>query len=171
MMQAARLSLLISIICNCLLIFNEAQDDGNAFDNNVNHCLFDRWKVGTNRILATKVKCNGRKRTGLCYGLNGKALFAVCYNKISLIPDFTGHIVDWVSGGATGRDDWRNETGKYGRWKTNYDDIGVTILLELFINRELSSLLQKNITLSFKLWPDNLLLIFPISKELRYICR
>ncbi len=112
-MQAVRLSLLISVAFNWQLISVEAQNNGNAFSDNINYCLFDRWKVGKSPVLAGKVSCNGHERTGLCYGFNRNALFAVCYNTKTLIPEFSGHVVDAPGGGA-GRDEWRNEEGKYG---------------------------------------------------------
>ncbi len=115
-MQAVRLSLLISVIFNwqsISAICVKAEDDDNAFSDNINFCLFDRWKVGKIPVLTGKVECNGHERTGLCYGLNRNALFAVCYNTKTLIPEFSGHIID-APGGA-GRDkDWRNEDGKFG---------------------------------------------------------
>ena len=119
-MQAVRLSLLISVIFNWQSISAscvEAQNDGNAFSDDINGCLFDAWnKI---RVLAAKVDCDGN---GLCYGLNKNALFAVCYNTKTLIPEFTGHVVDSPSGGS-GRGRWRNEAGKYGMMKLEQTQI------------------------------------------------
>ncbi len=73
MVQALRLSLLISVTFKWQLISVKAQNDGNAFSDNINYCLFDRWNVvGKSRVLAGKVSCNGHERSGLCYGLNGR---------------------------------------------------------------------------------------------------
>lgn len=51
-----------------------------------------------------------------CYGLGGRlpTQFAVCYNKNTLTPVFSGHIVrPNIGGGGGGRDsDRRQETGK-----------------------------------------------------------
>ncbi len=114
-MQAVRLSLLISVIFNWQSICEisvKAQDDDNAFSDNINFCLFDRWKVGKSPVLAGKVECNGHERTGLCYGLNRNALFAVCYNTKTLIPEFSGHVID-APGGAGRDNEWRNEDAKF----------------------------------------------------------
>lgn len=55
--------------------------------------------------LSTWVKCKGR---GLCYGLdqNKTAQYAACYDQVTLIPVFTGHIVHPNIGkGGGGRED------------------------------------------------------------------
>ncbi|CAB4017300.1 Hypothetical predicted protein, partial [Paramuricea clavata] len=89
----------------------------NAFDNNINRCLFDGWSRGRSAVLNAKMECRGRSYAGLCYGLRrGTALFAVCYNQNTLIPEFTGHVVSPLGRNqvaATGKDDFRNEQGRY----------------------------------------------------------
>ena len=51
----------------------------------------------------------------LCYGLEPpKAQFAVCHNKETLTPDFTGHIVLPDIEGKGREDDWREDKGKFG---------------------------------------------------------
>lgn len=70
----------------------------SSFSSDFNSCLFDGWPPN---VLAGKVKCSGQQ---LCYGGHisaGKeqALFAVCYNTGTLIPEFTGHFLQ--SGGET----------------------------------------------------------------------
>lgn len=66
----------------------------------------------------------------LCYGLQPPtAQFAVCYNKNTLIPDFTAHIVrPGIVGG--GRDtDWRADTGKFGKLSLGNDLLKKTFLI------------------------------------------
>lgn len=70
----------------------------SSFSSDFNSCLFDGWPPN---VLAGKVTCSGQQ---LCYGGHvsaGKeqALFAVCYNTKTLIPEFTGHFLQ--SGGET----------------------------------------------------------------------
>ncbi|KAK3740660.1 hypothetical protein QZH41_006819 [Actinostola sp. cb2023] len=93
------------------LVF-EVKADNNASDNNINTCLFDNWRQLPVPVLSGNVACLGSQ---LCYSVNGAkpALFAVCYNTTTRIPDFTGHIVvaNVASGG--GRQDWHNEGGPY----------------------------------------------------------
>ena len=75
----------------------------NSFSNDIYNCMFQFWirYVGGNKFPVLKdkknAKCNG---LGLCYGapnriVNKKrrAQFAVCYNQVTLIPEFTGHII------------------------------------------------------------------------------
>ncbi|XP_028413071.1 uncharacterized protein LOC114535923 isoform X2 [Dendronephthya gigantea] len=113
MKQVVCLFLLVSIISNCLLISVEADDeDRNAFSDKINECLFNDWKQGGTPILASKVDCSGGKRSGLCYGINNTALFAVCYNSQTLIPEFSGHVVIGDPS-ASGRGDWVNDKGKF----------------------------------------------------------
>ena len=96
------------------LVF-EVKADNNASDNNINTCLFDNWRQLPVPVLSGNVACLGSQ---LCYSVNGAkpALFAVCYNTTTRIPDFTGHIVvaNVASGG--GRQDWHNEGGPYGNY-------------------------------------------------------
>ena len=79
----------------------------DAYDDDINDCLFFRWTVyGAGKdhaVLNKRVECGGTELQGLCYGIPpprglqaGKshtAQFAVCYNKRTLIPKFTGHVV------------------------------------------------------------------------------
>ena len=70
----------------------------SSFSSDFNSCLFDGWPPN---VLASKVTCSGQE---LCYGGHGlpgkeQALFAVCYNTKTLIPEFTGHFLQ--SGGET----------------------------------------------------------------------
>ncbi|XP_028413062.1 uncharacterized protein LOC114535923 isoform X1 [Dendronephthya gigantea] len=126
MKQVVCLFLLVSIISNCLLISVEADDDDrNAFDNKINECLFNDWNEGGTPILASNVDCSGDKRFGLCYGFNKQALFAVCYNSETLIPEFSGHVVNGDPK-ASGRSDWVNEAGEFAPnpesdYKEDYD--------------------------------------------------
>ena len=75
----------------------------NAFSNDIYDCMFQFWirYVGGNKFPVLKdkksAKCNN---LGLCYGAANRlvkkkrvAQFAVCYNKVTLIPEFTGHII------------------------------------------------------------------------------
>ena len=70
----------------------------SSFSSDFNSCLFNGWPP---KVLAGKVTCSGQQ---LCYGGHGsagqeQALFAVCYNTKTLIPEFTGHFLQ--SGGET----------------------------------------------------------------------
>ena len=70
----------------------------SSFSNDFNSCLFNGWPPG---VLADNVTCSGQQ---LCYGGHGsagqeQALFAVCYNTATLIPEYTGHFLQ--SGGET----------------------------------------------------------------------
>ncbi|KAK3753495.1 hypothetical protein QZH41_017994 [Actinostola sp. cb2023] len=91
------------------LVF-EVKAGNNAYSNDINTCLFDNWPAS---VLSGKVACLAGSQ--LCYSVNGAnpALYAVCYNNETRIPDFTGHIVvaNVASGG--GRQDWHNEGGQY----------------------------------------------------------
>jgi len=72
-------------------------DPYRSFSNDFNTCLFDDWV--TAGVLTNQVACAGRE---LCYGkyATTKALFAVCYNANTLIPEFTGNVAQ--SGGTVG---------------------------------------------------------------------
>jgi hypothetical protein len=116
MNQVVRFSLLLSVICNYLLLSAKAASQReDAFSRNINNYCFNKhWK----NLLAKKVDCTGYIRTGLCHGSTQLALFAVCYNKDTLIPEYTGHIVEPAIkriGGKGG--DWRNDIGEYGNMK------------------------------------------------------
>lgn len=56
------------------------------------------------------VRCQGPNLQQLCYGTDpmdrNKAQYAVCYNKNTLIPEFTGHILYPFDPQAGGRDEW-----------------------------------------------------------------
>ncbi|KAJ7374446.1 hypothetical protein OS493_007552 [Desmophyllum pertusum] len=70
----------------------------DAFSNNINGCLFYYWTRFFDKnqtpVLEKVVTCNGNSQIGLCYGANKQMpQYAACYNKDTLIPDFTGHIV------------------------------------------------------------------------------
>ncbi|KAJ7374445.1 hypothetical protein OS493_007551 [Desmophyllum pertusum] len=91
-----------------------AANTHNAFSNDINRCLFSSWsrynkRNNPNYILPELVTCKG---IGLCYGANPRiAQYAACYNQKTLIPEFTGHIVQPNIGGQ-GRDgDWKSDTG------------------------------------------------------------
>jgi hypothetical protein len=92
-----------------------------AFDSNINACLFENWIKRANPVLSKGVNCSSNERFGLCYGINQQASFAVCYNNNTLIPEFSGHIVEPVSGKRTGgRGRWRNEAGEYGKYHSKF---------------------------------------------------
>jgi hypothetical protein len=115
--------LLMSVTINLQHFFAEAVEQNanpnlNAFSANMKECLFKYWKYDNLPILSATGAC-GKDRKGLCYGLNSQqALFVSCYNKETLIPDFTAHIVqhtDKRNGEAEGRDNFRNENGQNGK--------------------------------------------------------
>ena len=104
--------MLISTLMSCVESLGR-----QAFESNINACLFESWTNRTSPVLSKPVNCTGNARSGLCYGVNQQALFAVCYNNKTLIPEFSGHIVQPVCGKrASGRGKWRNEAGKHGRY-------------------------------------------------------
>ena len=114
MNQAVRSSLLLSVICSHLLLSTKADLlPENAFSTDINHHYFKHWKAVLGR---KKVDCSGHHRTGLCYGFRKSPLFAVCYNTITLIPEYTGHIVEPAAEITGGKYDWTNENGKYGKY-------------------------------------------------------
>ena len=81
------------------------------FSEDINICLFQYWTpyVGKNPHpgLAELVKCKG---VGLCYGGNpNMAQYAACYDKKTLIPVFTGHIVHPNIGGGGRGDEFRED--------------------------------------------------------------
>ncbi|KAK3747245.1 hypothetical protein QZH41_010405, partial [Actinostola sp. cb2023] len=90
----------------------------DAFSDDINKCLFTSWtKSSGNKaaVLSTRVECSDSSRySQLCYGLHpsSKALFAVCYDKKTLIPTYTGHVVKPAKG--KGRPaDFRTDRGEY----------------------------------------------------------
>lgn len=86
-----------------------------SFSNNINPCLFRAWV--TAGVLQNEVACTSQQ---LCYGAHngGQALFAVCYNTNTLIPEFTGNIVQY--GGTEGEQGMISPPDAYdGRWKTD----------------------------------------------------
>lgn len=93
--------------------------DTNAFSNDINKCLFTAWTTASgnpNAVLSKSVECKGYKgsHVQLCYGLEPpKAQFAACYNKETLTPDFTGHIVEPDIEGAGREDEWREDKGTF----------------------------------------------------------
>ena len=114
MVKPFTISLLVTVISNHLLF--GAKSQRNAFANNTNTCLFDGWRTGLNPVLAHEVNCSGRERTGLCYGIEQQtAFFAMCFNKNTLIPEFTGHVVVPAFKRGGKRSGWKNENGRYGK--------------------------------------------------------
>lgn len=94
-----------------------------SFSNNINTCLFRAWV--TAGVLQNEVACTSQQ---LCYGAHngGQALFAVCYNTNTLIPEFTGNIVQY--GGTEGEQGMISPPDAYDRrWKTD-DGLGNTVL-------------------------------------------
>lgn len=89
------------------------QEYMNAFENDINKCLFGNWMESSFPIMKRPVDCTGNSRTGLCYGTLQKTLFAVCYNSETLIPDFTGHVV-LPFPKVPSRGSYKNEIGLFG---------------------------------------------------------
>ena len=119
MMQATRLTFFMSvIILNYQLFYAEAVEaNGNAFNNNINACILQSWINGETPVLSEKVTCSGPNRVGLCYGTKQPAVFAVCYNTDSRIPEFSVHKVDPAAAANGGRPQyWRNEAGRYRKY-------------------------------------------------------
>ena len=65
------------------------------------------------------MNCNGQDDVQLCYGdhNNGKALFAVCYNTNTLIPEFTGNKVQ--HGGTVGAPNMVGPDDDDDNWKSD----------------------------------------------------
>ena len=99
-------------------------DPMNSFSNDIYSCMFQFWirYVGKNKFPVLKDKksanCVG---LGLCYGAPPKkkpvqnnkrrAQFAVCYNQVTLIPEFTGHLVQpGIPDGGGREDEFRADT-------------------------------------------------------------
>ena len=85
----------------------------NSVHSDINECLFQFWTSFVNRnapVLHMPVRCRGRNLQQLCYGTDpenrGRAQYAVCYNKNTLIPEFTGHILYPFAPQEGGRDEW-----------------------------------------------------------------
>ncbi|XP_046863711.1 uncharacterized protein LOC124457525 [Xenia sp. Carnegie-2017] len=93
-----------------LLFSVSVKANRNAFSSDIKSCLFDDW-FSNKGILKTEVDCSGPNRSGLCYG-ESRTLFAVCYNNETLIPEFTGHVVEANIMGS-GRSKWINENGPF----------------------------------------------------------
>ena len=104
----------------------------NAFDFDINKCLFWRWTtygVGKGKaVLNYNVDCKDKedRLQGLCYGTpwpqdpmerkEHRAQFAVCYNKYTLIPKFTGHVLKpGVSEGANADYEFHPDTSFGGK--------------------------------------------------------
>ena len=82
-------------------------------------------------MLKEKVACHSQ---GLCYGRydGEKALFAVCYNTTTLIPEYTGNIVE--TGGTKGEEGMITPPDLYDpKWKTD-SGLGNTFLLRDFLS-------------------------------------
>jgi len=100
-----------------------------SFSNNINTCLFDSWVA--DGVLRSQVACDSQQ---LCYGRydGEKALFAVCYNTETLIPEYTGNIVE--SGGTKGEEGMITPRDLYDiRWKTD-SGLGNTFLSREFLS-------------------------------------
>ena len=89
--------------------------DAYAYD--INNCLFVHWtrfSPKTSRlkfpVLNEFVECHEKE---LCYGGNDvQAQFAVCYNQQTLIPEFTGHVLESdVEGSGRGSGAFRRDFG------------------------------------------------------------
>jgi len=91
----------------------------DAFSNDIYKCMFQHWikYVGGNKhpVLkdAKSAKCSG---LGLCYGGPNRmikkkrvAQFAACYNQVTLIPEFTGHLIQPNIPDEGGRDEFRED--------------------------------------------------------------
>ena len=80
----------------------------------MNTCLFNDWAG----VLESSGTCNDAGDVQLCYGKhNGnKALFAVCFNKLTHIPKFTANV--YIKGGPEGEPNMIGEDECYeGAWK------------------------------------------------------
>ncbi len=95
--------------------------ENSASSYNINTCLFNYWTAYANLpktagggknlkpVLDGAVKCG---RQGLCYSdkVGGAATFAVCYNQATLIPEFTGHILNTNTAGVGREKNFREDT-------------------------------------------------------------
>ena len=118
-MEGVRSFTIILVVAMSSILFLFVKAEKNAFSKDINQCLFDGWRTRSSPVLSSRVRCNGHKLVGLCYGLNNQrnrriATFVVCYNKLSLIPEFSGHVVRYKCG-AGGRETFRDENGVYGK--------------------------------------------------------
>jgi len=96
-------------------MMNVMNDPYRSFSNDFNTCLFGDWV--TDGVLSNQVTCTGQK---LCYGKYGgtKALFAVCYNTDTLIPEFSGNVIQ--SGGTVGEKKMIDPPDLFdGAWKAD----------------------------------------------------
>ena len=96
-----------------------APDPMDSFSNDIYNCMFQYWIrfVGGNNFPVLQDKnsasCLG---LGLCYGKPDPkvkkrvAQFAVCYNQVTLIPEFTGHIIQPNIPDGGGREAFRADT-------------------------------------------------------------
>ena len=91
----------------------------NAFSNDIYECMFQHWikYVGGNKNPVLKdmnsAKCVG---LGLCYGGPNRmikkkrvAQFSACYNQVTLIPEFTGHLIQPDIPDQGGREEFRED--------------------------------------------------------------
>ena len=86
----------------------------NAYANSIAKCVFNKWPTA---VLSGDVACAGFQ---LCYSVAGTvatdpALFGVCYNTTTRIPDFTAHIVKPNVDGGGRSGSWHDEKGTYGK--------------------------------------------------------
>ena len=95
----------------------ELEESKDAYSYDINACLFGHWtrfSPKTSRlkfpVLSKLVECHEKQ---LCYGGNGvQAQFAVCYNQETLIPEFTGHVLEPdVVGSGRGSGAFRRDFG------------------------------------------------------------
>ena len=119
-MEGIRSFIIIVVVAMSSTLFLFVKAEENAFNKDINQCLFDGWRTRSPPILTSRVRCNGHKLVGLCYGLNTQrnrriTTFVVCYNKISLIPEFSAHVVVPHDNNARRSGDFRNETGVFGK--------------------------------------------------------
>ena len=104
--------------------------DLDAFDTNINNCLFFRWATfGAKKgkaVLNNLVECEEKEGLqGLCYGTpwpkdvkakkEHRAQFAVCYDKNTLIPKFTGHVLKPAVSGANADYEFHADTSFGGK--------------------------------------------------------
>ena len=111
-------------------------DPYRSFSNDINTCLFGDWV--TDGVLSNQVTCTGQK---LCYGKYGgtKALFAVCYNTNTLIPEFTGNVVQ--SGGTVGENNMIQPDEYDPAWKKD-EGLGNIYSRPIILHNNRISLIQ-----------------------------
>ena len=122
--------LFFALTNSCFLLFSKAQEKRvlpnpyNSFANDLNTCLFNDW-VG---VLETPGACNEEGDVQLCYGKHNlnKALFAVCFNKLTRIPKFTANV--YKKGGTVGEENMIEDPECYeDAWKIE-SGLGKTLL-------------------------------------------